>query len=94
MISSITAVSLNLLLDYLFIIQFDLGLKGAALASVIGQGVSFIISFIFYFIMLSYHQFQKLRLMQTHTISPFIYIGPLNNEKKKNNIDKYRTMNY
>ena len=49
MISSITAVLLNLLLDYLFIIQFDLGLKGAALASVIGQGVSFIISFIFYF---------------------------------------------
>ncbi len=49
MISSIVSVLLNLILDYIFIIKLDMGLKGAAFASVIGQASSFLISFIFYF---------------------------------------------
>ena len=43
---SIAAV-LNLLLDMLFVIVFDMGAGGAALATVIGQGVSFILCVLF-----------------------------------------------
>lgn len=49
MIASISAIIINFTLDYLFIIQLDMGLKGASLASVSGQAVACIISFIAYF---------------------------------------------
>ena len=49
MIASISAIIVNFTLDYLFIIQLDMGLKGASLASVSGQTVACIISFIAYF---------------------------------------------
>ncbi len=49
MIASISAIIVNFTLDYLFIIQLDMGLKGASLASVIGQAVACAISFIAYF---------------------------------------------
>ncbi|MBQ7642175.1 MAG: polysaccharide biosynthesis C-terminal domain-containing protein, partial [Acholeplasmatales bacterium] len=49
MIASISAIIVNFTLDYLFIIQLDMGLKGASLASVSGQAVACIISFIAYF---------------------------------------------
>jgi len=49
MISSISAVVLNFILDYLLIIVFDLGLKGAALASVIGQISSVLICLLAYY---------------------------------------------
>ncbi len=49
MISGITAVIVNFILDYLFILVLDMGLKGASLASVLGQACSVIISFAAYF---------------------------------------------
>ncbi len=41
------ASALNLILDYIFIIGFNLGTMGAALATVISQGVSFVCALVF-----------------------------------------------
>ena len=41
----LTAVTMNLVLDYLFIFKFGWGIKGAALATVIAQAISFTITF-------------------------------------------------
>jgi len=49
MIASISAIIINFSLDYLFILKFDMGLKGASLASILGQAAVCIISFIAYF---------------------------------------------
>ena len=49
MIASISAIIINFSLDYLFILKLDMGLKGASLASILGQAVTCIISFIAYF---------------------------------------------
>ncbi len=49
MIASISAIIINFSLDYLFILKLDMGLKGASLASILGQAVACIISFIAYF---------------------------------------------
>lgn len=41
------SASLNIVLDLLFVIYFNLGIKGAAMATVLSQGVSFILALIF-----------------------------------------------
>lgn len=43
----IIATVLNIILDVLFIIKFNMGVEGVALATVIAQGVSFIVSIIY-----------------------------------------------
>ncbi|MEG2786322.1 MAG: MATE family efflux transporter [Romboutsia sp.] len=43
----IIATVLNIILDMLFIIKFDMGIEGVALATIIAQGVSFIVSVIY-----------------------------------------------
>ena len=48
MAASLLATLTNLILDYFLIFQFEFGLEGAAVASVIAQGVSFLICFIPY----------------------------------------------
>ena len=60
MISGIAAVIVNFILDYLFIIVLDMGLKGASLASVLGQACSVIISFAAYFKELKGVSFNKI----------------------------------
>lgn len=47
-IASISSILTNLVLDYFFIYSLDYDLKGAALASVIAQGVAFLITIIAY----------------------------------------------
>ncbi len=49
MISMVIGAIINIILDALFILGLDLGLTGAALATIIGQIVSFIISVIYLF---------------------------------------------
>ena len=44
------AAILNIILDYLFVVVFDMAVFGAALATVIGQGVSFVSSLIYLYI--------------------------------------------
>ncbi len=44
------AAVINIVLDLLFVLVFDMGVAGAASATIIGQGVSFIISIIYLFI--------------------------------------------
>lgn len=60
---SFLAVSalLNIILDLIFIIQFDWGVKGAAIATVIAQFVSGIGIMIYYFI-----RFPELRIQKRH----------------------------
>jgi putative MATE family efflux protein len=74
MISSIVSVLLNLILDYIFIIKLDMGLKGAAFASVIGQATSFVISFIFYFKEFSGISFNKrfIKELFIASIAPYV----------------------
>lgn len=74
MISSIVSVLLNLILDYIFIIKLDMGLKGAAFASVIGQATSFVISFIFYFKEFSGVSFNKrfIKELFIASIAPYV----------------------
>lgn len=49
MISMVIGAIINVILDAWFILGIDLGLTGAALATIIGQIVSFIISVIYLF---------------------------------------------
>lgn len=49
MASMLTGAIVNIILDPVFIFGFHWGMQGAALATVIGQLVSFIISFIYFF---------------------------------------------
>ena len=48
MCASLLATLVNFILDYFFIVRFEFGLEGAAVASVIGQGVAFLICLIPY----------------------------------------------
>lgn len=41
------AAFMNIILDYVFVVLWDIGVKGAALATVISQGVSFLLSAVF-----------------------------------------------
>lgn len=49
MASMLTGAVINIILDPIFIFGLNWGMKGAALATVIGQLVSFIISFLYFF---------------------------------------------
>lgn len=48
MVASLAGTLVNFILDYILIFKFNYGLKGAAVASVIGQGVAFLICLIPY----------------------------------------------
>ncbi len=49
MISTLVGAILNIILDPIFIFTFKMGIEGAAWATIIGQIVSFIVSFIYFF---------------------------------------------
>lgn len=49
MASTLSGAIVNIILDPLFIFGFNLGIKGAAWATIIGQIVSFVVSFIYFF---------------------------------------------
>lgn len=49
MFSTLIGAILNIILDPIFIFVFKMGIKGAAWATIIGQIVSFIVSFIYFF---------------------------------------------
>lgn len=49
MISMVSGAITNIILDALMILVWNMGLKGAALATIVGQIVSFLISFIYFF---------------------------------------------
>lgn len=53
----IIASIINVVLDLLFVINFDLGVKGVALATIIAQGVSAILSMIYVYKNLSFLRF-------------------------------------
>ena len=49
MFSTLIGAILNIILDPIFIFAFKMGIKGAAWATIIGQIVSFIVSFVYFF---------------------------------------------
>lgn len=49
MICSLIGAIINIILDPIFIFGFDMGIKGAAWATILGQVVSFIISYLYFF---------------------------------------------
>ena len=55
----LTAVAMNLLLDYIFIFKFGWGIKGAALATVIAQAVSFLTTFTHFCLKDSFVRFRR-----------------------------------
>lgn len=72
------AAILNIILDYLFVVVFHMEVFGAALATVIGQGVSFISSLIYLYIRRQSFGFDfKLRSFAIHsrTLKPLVMLG-------------------
>lgn len=74
MLGSVVSIFVNLILDYLLIYIFDMGLIGAALASVLAQAVSFAVCFIPYI-----HEFkgvcfarESMRALWLGASAPFI----------------------
>lgn len=49
MLCNIIGALLNVFLDYLLMFVFNMGIEGAAIATVIGQAVSFVLSFVYFF---------------------------------------------
>ena len=50
MISQVTGAVLNVLLDYIFIFPLDMGVEGAAWATVIGQFISMFLAMVFHYV--------------------------------------------
>lgn len=72
------AAILNIILDYLFVVVFHMEVFGAALATVIGQGVSFISSLIYLYIRRQSFGFDfKVRSFAIHsrTLKPLVMLG-------------------
>ena len=72
------AAILNIILDYLFVVVFDMEVFGAALATVIGQGVSFVSSLIYLYIKRQSFGFDfRLRSFAIHSrsLKPLIMLG-------------------
>ncbi len=59
MISMVVGAVTNIILDALMILVWDMGLTGAALATIIGQIISFIISFVYFFFSKTFRLKQK-----------------------------------
>ena len=72
------AAVLNIVLDYLFVVVFHMEVFGAALATVIGQGVSFISSLVYLYVRRESFGFDfKLRSFAIHkrTLKPLVMLG-------------------
>ena len=72
------AAILNIVLDYLFVVIFHMEVFGAALATVIGQGVSFVSSLIYLYIKRQSFGFDfRLRSFAIHsrTLKPLVMLG-------------------
>ena len=72
------AAVLNIVLDYLFVVVFHMEVFGAALATVIGQGLSFISSLVYLYIKRESFGFDfKLRsfAIRKHTLKPLVMLG-------------------
>ncbi|MGX8681195.1 MAG: MATE family efflux transporter, partial [Spirochaetales bacterium] len=72
------AAILNIILDYLFVVIFHMEVFGAALATVIGQGVSFVSSLIYLYIKRQSFGFDfRLRSFAIHsrTLKPLVMLG-------------------
>lgn len=72
------AAILNIILDYLFVVVFHMEVFGAALATVIGQGVSFVSSLVYLYIRRQSFGFDfRLRSFAIHSrsLKPLIMLG-------------------
>ena len=72
------AAVLNIILDYLFVVIFHMEVFGAALATVIGQGVSFVASLVYLYVRRESFGFDfKLRSFAIHkrTLKPLVMLG-------------------
>ena len=75
MISMASGAILNVFLDYLFVFIIPWGVKGAALATVIGQAVSFFISLVHIFKLKSVNLDRKCFKMEGRIIGDVVSIG-------------------
>lgn len=74
MLGSVVSIFVNLILDYLLIYIFDMGLMGAALASVLAQATSFAVCFIPYIRELKgvYFTKQSMKTLWLGASAPFV----------------------
>lgn len=75
MISMLSGAILNVILDYIFVFVLPWGVKGAALATIIGQAVSFFISLIFIFKLKHVKLDRKCFRMEGRIIGDVVGIG-------------------
>lgn len=75
MASMLIGAVINIILDPVFIFGFHWGMRGAALATVIGQVVSFLISFVYFFHTKTFHLTLKHFLPRFKTFSFALKLG-------------------
>lgn len=75
MASMLLGAIINIILDPVFIFGFHLGMTGAALATIIGQCVSFIISFIYFFRTKTFRLTKKSFIPDFHVFSSALKLG-------------------
>lgn len=75
MASMLTGAIVNIILDPIFIFGFHWGMKGAALATVTGQVISFIISFVYFFHTKTFHLTLKHFLPKFRIFSSALKLG-------------------
>lgn len=75
MASMLIGAVINIILDPVFIFGFHWGMRGAALATVIGQVVSFLISFVYFFHTKTFHLTLKHFLPRFKTFSFTLKLG-------------------
>ena len=75
MISMLSGAILNVILDYIFVFVISWGVKGAALATIIGQAISFFISLVYIFKLKSVKLDRKCFRMEGRIIGDVVGIG-------------------
>ena len=75
MISMLVGAIVNIILDPVFIFALDMGMTGAALATVIGQGTSFIVTLAYFFNTKTFKLNKRSFIPKTSTISAVIRMG-------------------
>ena len=75
MASMIAGAITNLILDPVFIFTFDMGMTGAALATVIGQGVTFIITLIYFLNTKTFKLTRKSFIPRLSSASKIVQLG-------------------
>jgi len=78
MICNITGAILNIFLDWLFMFVFGWGIQGAAIATVVGQIISFLLCAIYYFKFKTFQITRGMLSIEWHYVKQIVKLGTSN----------------